>query len=96
MTVCKERDENEPQRVEDRIANGREGRMKGKTAYLEMRVTDDSGTLLCKVGRNDFEPLGRMLLDKVTENRTIIACKGTCPPNLPMLLVKQARIIGSL
>jgi DNA-directed DNA polymerase III PolC len=96
VTVCKERDENEPQRIEDRLANGREGRMSGKTAYLEMRVSDDSGTLLCKVGRNDFDPLGKSLLDKVREGHTIIACKGTCPPEISMMLVKQARILGEL
>lgn len=96
VTICKERDENEPARIEDRIANGREGKMTGKTAYLEMRVSDDSGTLLCKVGRNDFEQLGRQLVDKIKEGKTLVACKGTCPPGIGMLLVKQARILGSL
>lgn len=95
-TVIAERDENEPKRVQDRLERGQQGMYSGQTKFVELRVTDDTGTYFAKIGRNEFNKWGVEILEKGKEKKTVVIIKGTLPPSAPVLLVKNFKILGDM
>lgn len=87
----KPRDENEDIRV---VKRGR--KMDGPTAYLEMRVADDSGLMYCRVGRFDYERLGVPVLDRGRPGKALYAVKGRVPGDFGMINIKQIRYLGDM
>lgn len=93
VTLIKERDENEPQRIQDRLERGQAGKYNGETRFVEIRLTDDTGTIYAKIGRKEFATLGEKALTDIVEGETLLAVKGTITPEAPVLLVKNWRIL---
>ena len=88
-----ERDENDPKRIEDRKARGQTGEYSGQTKFLEIRLYDDSGEIYAKIGRNEFKALDKRVRGVVKENETLVCVKGVLPPEAPVLLVKNLKVI---
>ena len=96
VDVFETRDENDSKRVEERKQRGQQGIFEGQTNYQEIRLTDDTGTVYVKIGRNEFIPMMEKLKDKIEVGKTLIAAKGTVPPEAACLLVKQIKVIGEI
>ena len=87
-------DENEPGRVAKR--NGQVFK-DGYTTSLNLQLTDDTDTIFAKVGRKEFEKIGKEIMDRGRCRKCLYAIKGTVPPgDFKMILVKQARWIGDI
>jgi hypothetical protein len=71
-TRIQPRDENEAVLVAKR---GYE--VKGQTAYLNLRLTDDTDTVFGKVSRFDFDRIGREIVDRGRPGKALYAMKGT-------------------
>jgi len=96
IETVKERDENEEQRVQDRIERGQQGVKSGFTKFLELRVKDDqTSNFYCKVGSRDYNDLSDKI-NSCTHGRTVVVMKGTVPPGISMLLVENFKIIGDI
>lgn len=94
--VIAERDENDDKRVKDRMARGQKGKMEGETKFVEIRVKDDTETIYAKIGRYDFDKWGKEILEKGREKKTMVMIRGTVPPEIPMILIKNFRIVGEI
>lgn len=93
--VCQERDENEPQRQEDRVKRGQAGFMAGKTRFVEIRLEDETGTLYAKIGRNEFDQLAHVVRDVKPEDEKLLLVRGTVTPDIDgLLLVRNVRVVG--
>lgn len=87
------RDENEPKRIEDRLSRGDVGKKEGETRFVEIRVTDDSGTFFVKIGSKDFEKRGIRLTEALEVDKSYIVAFGTIPPSAPVLLCSAVWIL---
>ncbi len=87
------RDENEPKRIEDRLSRGDVGKKEGETRFVEIRVTDDSGTFFVKIGSKDFEKRGIRLTEALEADKSYIVALGTIPPSAPVLLCSAVWIL---
>ena len=92
VTKMTEIDETEPARVAKR--GGREFR--GPTKALNMWVTDDSGEIFVKVGRQDFERLGKPIINHGQVDKAVYAFKGYCPDGFRMIDAKGVLFVGDL
>lgn len=88
----KPRDENEEARLAKR--NGR--RMTGPTAYLNLRLADDTDVIFAKIGRWDYDTLGRPIVDRGRPGKALYAIKGSVPKDFRMIWVKAVRYIGDV
>ena len=86
VTKCEVRDENEPRRVQDRLERGQKGLMDGETRFLEIRLTDDTGTMFVKIGKKDFASRAQSVIDNLKVNKSLVFARGTIPPSIGMLL----------
>lgn len=85
------RDENDAQNVAKR---GR--KLDGPTQALNMFMADDTDEIFCKIGRYDFERIGREVVERGKVGKALYAVKGTVPNNFRMISVKQIRYLGDL
>lgn len=87
------RDYNEAVRLAKR--NGK--RMRDPTLFLDLRVTDDSTLtpLLCRVDRYEYEPTGRLLLERAGEDRDWFLIRGNKLRNFPMVQVEKIRCLNN-
>lgn len=93
LAQIKPRDENEEMNVVKR--NGR--RIEdGKTAFLNLRLMDDTDVIFAKVNRWDFEQWGKLIMERGRPGKAIYAIKGHCPPDFRMIQVKMVRYIGDM
>ena len=87
------RDENEAV-----IVARRGGKMitDGKTASLNLQLTDDTDTIFGKISRWDYEKLGKAIVDRGRVGKALYAIKGTmrADAGFRMLMVKNVRYIG--
>lgn len=90
------RDENDPKRQEDRKSRGQQVVYDGQTKFQEIRITDDTGTVYFKIGRNEYDSMMRDLTDKIEVGKTLVAAKGTICPEAPVILCKRIKIIGEV
>ena len=69
----------------------------GKTSSLNLRLTDDTDTIFAKIGRFDYDRLGKEILERGRVRKCLYAIKGKVPPgSFRMISVKQARFIGDI
>lgn len=70
----------------------------GKTASLNLQMTDDTDTIFGKITRFDYERLGRSIVDYGRAGKCLYAVKGTMKPNMTfrMLTIKAVKYIGDL
>lgn len=90
------RDENEEGNVQRR---GGSLITDGKTDFLQLRLADDTGTIMGKVNRFNFERLGEQIINKGRPGKSLWAFKGkvfTVGDNFMVLSINQARYIGDM
>jgi hypothetical protein len=87
------RDENEAVLVAKR---GYE--MKGKTAYLNLHIKDDTDTIFVKITRFDYERMGKGIVDRGRPGKCLYAIKGWVrgQSTFRMLNIKSVRYIGDI
>lgn len=88
------RDENEEGNVQKRGGNLITD---GKTDFLQLRLSDDTGTIMGKVNRFNFGRLGEQIINKGRPGKSLWAFKGkvfTVGDNFMVLSINQARYIG--
>jgi len=87
------RDYNETVRLARR--NGK--RMKGQTLFLDLRVADDSTLtpFLCRIDRWDYEPIGRILLERGREDQDWFLIRGDKLRNFPMVSVRKIKCLNN-
>lgn len=92
MTKINPRNENEVMAVAKRNGQIRTG----PTDYLNLQITDDTGTVFAKVDRYNFERIGKEIIDRGAPGRAIYAVKGKIPKNFTMLDIQQLKFIGMM
>jgi DNA polymerase III alpha subunit len=93
------RDANEPTMIQRRIAAGRQGKYTdGRTAYLNLRMRDDTEMMLAMVDRFKFPFIGKEIIDRGRAGRACYAMHGKVRgnQNLRMLLVDHVKYIGDM
>lgn len=84
------RDENETLRIQKR--HGR--KMTGPTEFLDMKVTDDSGQVVTlRVDRFNYEPLGRLMAERLVPGEDVLLVRGEKIKNYPMVKVTRVRCL---
>ncbi|HEY7821944.1 MAG TPA: DNA polymerase III subunit alpha [Acidimicrobiia bacterium] len=90
------RDENEEIKVAKRGGQLVED---GKTKFVQLRVQDDTGTIMAKVNRFNYERIGQQIVDRGRPGKALWALKGKVfemSGDFRILSVKQARYIGDI
>ena len=88
--------ENEPARMQKRKMMGRQERMEGPTDTLNLFVQDDTDEIFCKIGRYDYERIGREVFEHGRAGKAIYAIKGTVPRDFRMISVKRIKLLCDL
>ena len=86
------RDDNDAQKVANRGGT----KLKGPSMALNMWMKDDSGDLLCRIQRWDFERLAPSVIDRGRPGKAIYAIKGEVPKDFRMIAVKQIKYMGDM
>jgi len=85
------RDENETVRVARR--DGR--RLTGPTIFADFFCKDDTGIpIICRVDRKDFEPLGRIAMERLVAEQDVILVRGRKIPNFGMIKVERMKVLN--
>jgi hypothetical protein len=92
LSQIKPRDENEQMTVAKR---GYEIK-RGPTAYLNLRITDDTDTCFAKIDRWKYEELGKPIVNRGRARRAIYAIKGIIPKDFRMIRVTNVRYLGDM
>lgn len=87
----KPRDENEQMTIAKRGYA-----VKGPTASLNLRLSDDTDVIFAKVNRYDFPTLGAPIVNRGRPGKALYAIKGRVPKDFRMINVKAVRYIGDL
>lgn len=88
------RDENEHVNVEKRGY-----KVKGPTTSLIMHLQDDTGRIICKINRYDYQSLGLNIVERGRVDKAIYAMKGSFwkkVPDMKMLFIKHVRYLGDM
>lgn len=83
--------ENEEARVQKRGH-----KLTGPTQALNLRLTDDTGTIFAKVDRFNYEKLGKPIIERGRPGKSLYAIKGSVPKDFLMIKVEMIRYIGDL
>lgn len=92
LVMIKPRDENEDMNIAKRGYEIKDG----KTAYLNLRIEDDTDIIIGKINRWDYERWAQPIIERGRQGKAIYALKGKCPPGFRMIQVKQVRYIGDM
>jgi DNA polymerase III alpha subunit len=84
--------ENEPARVAKR--NGRV--FTGPVESVNIFIRDDTGEIFAKVGRYDFDRIGRPIIEKCRPGKSLYALKGDVPSDFRMIRIRDVRYIGEM
>jgi hypothetical protein len=84
-------DENDAKRV---LKRGHE--VTGPRRALIVRVRDDTGELLIKVGRYNFVTAGLQFIERGGLNKSIWALKGSILKDFKLMMVKQSHYLGAI
>lgn len=71
--------------------------MKGQTLFLDMRVMDDTSLspLLCRIDRFDYEPTGKLILERGREDHDWFLIRGEKLRNFPMVQVHKIKCLNN-
>ena len=81
--------ENEPTRVSQR---GKA--LTGPLDAVNFYVRDDTGEILCKIGRFKYPQLGKKFLEGAHAGKSLYAIKGWVPRDFRMIFVDNVRKLG--
>lgn len=87
----KPKDENEAVNVAKRGF-----KLSGPTASINLNMADDSDVIFCKIGRFEYQRMGRDVIDRGKAGKALYAVKGIVPANFRMIRVKMIRYIGDI
>lgn len=89
--------EKDPRDKNEAIALAKRGGkpMRGPTAFLDMRMTDDStsSNYLVRVDRYDYEPTGRLLMERARENVDCFLIRARKVPGINMCSVIKIKCL---
>jgi DNA polymerase III alpha subunit len=68
----------------------------GPHMSLNVFASDDTGEMLCRVDRHDFERIGKPVWEEGGAGKALWAFKGTVPRSFRMLSVKQIKYLGRI
>jgi hypothetical protein len=70
----------------------------GRTASLNLQLTDDTDTIFGKISRFDYERLAKEIVDRGRVNKALYAIKGSIRGNTTfrMLNVKSVKYVGDM
>ena len=71
----------------------------GKTEFLQMRIQDDTGTVMGKINRYNFDRIGREVIARGRPGKALWAFKGKMfemSGDFRIMSIKQARYIGDI
>lgn len=71
-------------------------KLTGPTQSLNLFFKDDTDELFCKIGRYDYDRIGRDVVNRGKSGRAIYAVKGTVPKDFRMIKIKNIRYLGDL
>lgn len=69
---------------------------KGPFTYLNMRIADDTDTILANVSRWDYMRIGKAIVDRGKQDNALYVLKGELLSDFRMLMVKNVRYIGDM
>lgn len=74
----------------------REGRvLRAPTAFADFTCQDDSGIpIICRVDPHDFEPMGRIGLERLEPEQDVLLIRGRRVPNFPMISVDRMKCLN--
>lgn len=85
------RDENETVRVARR--GGR--RVKGPALFADLFLKDDTGgPVICRIDRWDYEPLGRVAMERLLVGEDVLLVRGRKIPNFNMVKVDRIKVLN--
>lgn len=90
------KDENETVNIMKREAAGRKGVLTGPTAALNLFFEDDTDEIFAKIGRFDFERIGREVVERGRAGKSIYAVKGTVPKFFRMISISAIKYLGDM
>lgn len=85
------RDENETVRVARRAGK----RVKGPSLFADISVVDDSTStpITLRIDRFNYEPLGRLLIERLKEGEDVLLIRGTKIRNFPMVKTTKVKCL---
>jgi DNA polymerase III alpha subunit len=86
------RDDNDAQKIAQR--NGRKVWGHNGTMALNMFLRDDTDEIFCKVHRDQFETIGRPIIEKGRAGKALYAIKGYVPDSFRMIWVERVKFLG--
>lgn len=85
------RDENETVRVARR--DGR--RLDGQTLFADFFLKDDTGIpIICRINRFNYEPLGRICMERLVAEQDVVLVRGRRIPNFNMIQIERIKILN--
>jgi DNA polymerase III alpha subunit len=68
----------------------------GPSQAINLQISDDTGTMFAKIGRWEYEMLGKEVIERGKAGKAIYAIKGSVPKDFRMIRVKNIRYIGDM
>ena len=87
-----DRDKNDPYQLEKR--NGKV--FSGKTRYLSMNVSDDTGSIYVNVSTRDYDDLAQEFLERGVEGRPVYILRGRIGPGYRLIHLERKKFLGFL
>ena len=85
------RDENETVRVARRDGK----RLSGNTIFADFFLKDDTGIpMICRIDRFNYEPLGRIAMERLVAEQDVLLVRGKKIPNFGMIKVERVKVLN--
>lgn len=85
------RDENETVRVARREGK----RLSGQTLFADFFLKDDTGIpVICRIDRFNYEPLGRIAMERLIAEQDVLLVRGRKIPNFSMIKVERVKVLN--
>jgi DNA-directed DNA polymerase III PolC len=89
--------EKKPRDVNEAVAVAKRGGklMRAPTAYADFRFADDTGTaIIARIDRFDFEPLGRIALERLRPGEDVVLVRGRRIKNYSMIKIDKLKCLN--
>ena len=86
-----------PRDANDPISVAKRGyALRGPSMQVNLFLKDDEGSIFCKVGRFDFDRIGRAMIERARVGKSLYAIKGTVPHDFRMINIEDVRYLGEI
>ena len=70
-------------------------RLTGPTVFADFFCKDDTGIpIICRVDRKDFEPLGRIAMERLVAEQDVLLIRGRKIPNFGMIKIERMKVLN--